>query len=204
MDARSHPGVSLAPVLQFALDRLRRFRVRITRCMVLPQKQVGSALVGARPISRKRICAPQDRFGHSHHSSRLFFTNATSARFSVPPRRTCPFAGASRCRSALPTEGAYRLKWFINDNLALGERLPRKRCCSLTIATAAPAVGFHPKFRNFCGEGVFLPSVLLPHEGSRRVGVSMYVRGWPTRVVLPEKGAKFNVLCDCESMFTPT
>jgi hypothetical protein len=52
--------------------------------MVLPQKQVGSAPFVTRPIMRKRISAPQNRFGHSHNSSRLFFTNATSARFNAP------------------------------------------------------------------------------------------------------------------------
>jgi hypothetical protein len=52
--------------------------------MVLPQKQVGSAPFVTRPTMRKRISAPQNRFGHSHNSSRLFFTNATSARFNAP------------------------------------------------------------------------------------------------------------------------
>src|SRR6202012_1463198 len=82
-DVRSHPGESFTLVLRSAVVRLRRPWVLTERFIVLPQKQVGSAPFGARPIMRKRISAPQERFGLSHHSSRLFFTNAPSARFNA-------------------------------------------------------------------------------------------------------------------------
>ena len=82
------PGASFVPGRRASRDPYRRRRVLTTRCIVLPQKQVGRHRSGAGPIIRKRICAPQNRFGHSHHSSRLFFTNATSARFNAPRRCT--------------------------------------------------------------------------------------------------------------------
>jgi hypothetical protein len=106
VDARSHPGELLSLVARSLKDRSRRARVLTMRCIVLPQKQVGSAPFGAGPIIRKRICAPQDPFGHSHHSSRLFFTNATSARLNAPRRCTCSLRAPSPCRVILPTEGS--------------------------------------------------------------------------------------------------
>lgn len=62
--------------------------------MTLPQKQVGSLGLGGGPIIRNNICAPQCRFSHSHHSSHLFFTNATSTCSNASRRCTfrcvCP------------------------------------------------------------------------------------------------------------------
>jgi hypothetical protein len=95
--------------------------------MVLPQKQVGSAQFGAWPIIRKRIRAPQNRFGHSHHSSRLFFTNATSARFNALRRCTLRGARPHIAGSAFRPRGVDPLIWFITDYLALYRYVrPRK------------------------------------------------------------------------------
>jgi hypothetical protein len=128
VDARSHPGDSLGCVAHSSLDPLRRARVRATRRMLLPQKQVGSAPCGVGPTIRKRICAPQNRFGHCHHSSRLFFTNATSARFNAPRRCTLRcvrphIAGSEPFRP----RGVDPLKWFITVHLALAEHVPPKK-----------------------------------------------------------------------------
>ncbi len=105
VDARSHRGELLKRVVPCSFDSFRRLRAFTARCMVLPQKHVGSAPLFTEPIIRNRICAPQVRFGHSHHSSRLFFTNATSARLNAPRRCTSSLRAPSPCRTALPTEG---------------------------------------------------------------------------------------------------
>lgn len=97
---------------------------------MLPQKQLGLARFGAGPIIRKRICAPQQRFGHSHHSSRLFFTNVTSARFNAPRRCTCPLRAPSRCRQRFRP----RVRFSPNSSLAIiwlfAEGVPRKKMLS--------------------------------------------------------------------------
>lgn len=135
VEARSHPGELLALVVRSLKDRSRRPRVLTMRCIVVPQKQVGSARFGAEPIIRKRISAPQDRFGHSHHSSRLFFTNATSARFNAPRRCTCSLRAPSPCRVDLPTEGCVSTK-IVHQNGSLPViwlsviREPRKKMLS--------------------------------------------------------------------------
>jgi hypothetical protein len=154
VEARSHPGVLLVSVAQSSMDRSRRPRVLSTRCIALPQKQVGSARFDSEPIIRKRICVPQNRFEHSHCSSRLFFTNATSARLNAPHRWTCSSRAPSPCL-VLPTEGG-----CVHQNGSLPiiwlsvNSVPQKRCSPLTITTAPPAVGFHPKFPVWCGVGV--------------------------------------------------
>jgi hypothetical protein len=117
----------------------------MTRCIVLPQKQVGSAQFRVGPIIKNRICAPQNRFGHSHNSSRLFFTNATSARSTrrvdAPVRCVRPHRAVRFFRpGAVHQNGLLPIIW-LSDN-----RLPEKTCSPLTITTATPAVGFHPKF----------------------------------------------------------
>ncbi len=154
VDARSHPGVSLAPGLPSLLDRPRRLRVLTARCMVLPQKQVGSAPFDSRPIIRKRISAPQTRFGHSHHSSRLFFTNATSARSNAPRRCTCPLRAPHDAGQHFRPRVHSGLKGLLAIIWRSAIILPGKRCCSLTIATGVRAVGFHPKSWIFCGDDV--------------------------------------------------
>jgi hypothetical protein len=165
--ARSRPGELLVSVAQSLTDRFRPPCVLTTRCIVLPQKQVGSAPLDSGPIIRKRIFAPQDRFGQSHHSSRLFFTNATSARFNAPRRCTCSLRAPSPCRVTLPTEGC-----GVHRNGSLPiiwlsvNRVPPKRCSPLTITTGPRAVGFHPKFSVWCGDGVRPGSVRVPRRFS--------------------------------------
>jgi hypothetical protein len=187
VDARSHPGESFALVLRLAIGRFRRFLVRTTRCMTLPQKQVGSARFGARPIIRKRICAPQNRFGHSHHSSRLFFTNAASARFNAPRRCT----DLSRAFNDAGQHFLPRVHVGLNGLLTIiwrcAHRLPGKRCCSLTIATVARAVGFHPKFWIYCGADVRPGFLHLDCRVCQNVGVFLYARSWSIRSVLALK-----------------
>jgi hypothetical protein len=130
IEPHSHFRASLVSDPRASLDRYRRRRVRTTRCIALPQKQVGSARFDVAPIIRKRICAPQIRLGHSHHSSRLFFTNATSARFNAPRRCTCPMRAPSDTGQPFQPRGACRPYCCIGDNLALGSQPSRKKMIS--------------------------------------------------------------------------
>ena len=126
-------------------DGYRWRRVLATRCILPPQKQVGSARLGAGPIIRKRICAPQDLFGHSHHSSRLFFTNGpplvSTRRADAPIRCVRPHDAGLHSRPWV----ACRPKWFIGHNLAPGyQPSPEKDVHRSRLRPLRPRLVFIP------------------------------------------------------------
>jgi hypothetical protein len=76
-----------------------------------------------------------------------------------------------------------------------------KTYSSLTIATGSGAVGFHPKFRIFCGDDVRATLVPLLAATRRDVGVSGYASSQPDSLVFTEK-EPFGNVSHRDSMFT--
>jgi hypothetical protein len=172
VEARSHPGELPVLVARSLMARSCRSRVLTMRCIELPQKQVGSAPFVAGPIIRKRMRAPQDRFGHSHHSSRLFFTNATSARLNAPRRCTCSLRAPSPCRVDLPTEGCVSTK-MIHCRLfgSLLTALPEKDALRLRLRPALVRLVFIPnsRFGAAVGYAQYLMFSALKFQPSRKI-----------------------------------
>jgi hypothetical protein len=113
-----------------------------THRILFPQKQLGSIRSDVGPTIRNWICAPQEGFGHSHHSSRLF-TNVTSARFNASRdtsfRRERPHNANGIEESKSVPQSSLPMIWLFDRDI------PPKRFCPLIITTGTAAVGFHPK-----------------------------------------------------------
>jgi hypothetical protein len=202
-------GESLAPlVLEWfvrrSFERLRRPRVRTTRSIVLPQKQVGSAQFGVGPIIRNRICARQNRFGHSHNSSRLFFTNEISARFNAPRRCTYSLRAPSPCRRALPTEGVPTEMVHCRLFGSLLTDFPKKHALRSRLRPAAPRLVFIPNSRFSAAAGY--AQYRLLSGADFRLGRAFF----RTRSALDltrfqqEKRPDLGSVSNCDSIFTST
>jgi hypothetical protein len=113
-------------------------------------------------------------------------------------------ACASRCRSALPTEGLCRLNAVLAIIWLSARSLPPKRCSPLTIATGLGAVGFHPKFRHSSPANAFSAQPNACRPVSSRLDTYYFPRRALNPLCFGQNMVDFVSLLDYQSLFTAT